>query len=424
MRILIISYFFPPFNCIGSIRIGKTAKYLMRLGNDVRIVTCKQQMLPENLPVEIPEDRIIYTSWFNLNRPLQLVLNKKEIVNTGYSVPRSPFGNLLKILGQFYKTSINFPDAQAGWIPFAYTNATKLIKEWRPDLIFSSGLPISSLLAAALVSHRQHVPWIAELRDLWVGNPYRFMPGWRRLLEQRLEKKIFSRVWGLVTVSEPLASELHQKYSLPVSVITNGFDEDDFMQVSRAPSETSSLAIAYTGMVYEGRQHPEPLFKALKKLKEKFGININVNFYGRYLQLIEELAKSHGIEDLISVHGPIPYREAISIQAGSDILLLFLGYGEAERGVFTGKFFEYLRTTRPILAIGSSNNVAAHVITSRNAGFVSDNPDAIMHQLLKWHEEKEKRGVVPSSPDSVYAGFSRREQTEKLLEFFRQCLTA
>ena len=45
MRILFISFFFPPYNAIGCVRTGKTAKYLMRFGHDVRVISAREQNL-------------------------------------------------------------------------------------------------------------------------------------------------------------------------------------------------------------------------------------------------------------------------------------------------------------------------------------------------------------------------------------------
>ena len=77
MRILILSYYFPPYNGIGPVRVGKTAKYLSKFGHDVRIITAKDQPYQANLRLEVEQDKVIYTSKFDVNKPVALTFGKR-----------------------------------------------------------------------------------------------------------------------------------------------------------------------------------------------------------------------------------------------------------------------------------------------------------------------------------------------------------
>src|SRR5258707_154620 len=118
LKILIVSYYFPPFNTVGAVRTGKTAKYLVREGHEVKIITAKNQPLMMNLPVEIEEEHIIRTAWLDVNKPIQWLLGgRKKIAAKGYESARN-LPNLVKTLGYFYRDWINFPDGQVGWYPY------------------------------------------------------------------------------------------------------------------------------------------------------------------------------------------------------------------------------------------------------------------------------------------------------------------
>ena len=58
-KILFITYHFPPYNCIGALRTGKTVKKLTDLGYSVRVVSASNQVLLKNLPMEIDIDKNI-----------------------------------------------------------------------------------------------------------------------------------------------------------------------------------------------------------------------------------------------------------------------------------------------------------------------------------------------------------------------------
>jgi hypothetical protein len=68
-RILIVSYWFPPFGAVASVRMGKLAKHLHDKGWEVRALAADATNPPE-LPVEIPADRVTYTAADDADRYL------------------------------------------------------------------------------------------------------------------------------------------------------------------------------------------------------------------------------------------------------------------------------------------------------------------------------------------------------------------
>ena len=372
MRILLVSHFFPPFNSIGAVRTGKTAKYLRQLGHDVRVLTTADQSLQATLPLDIPASEVIYTPWLNVNRPVELALGGRGRVATHGYAAGSSTPNFVRKLGLFYKHLTNLPDGQIGWYPYAVSAGRRLMRDWHPDVIYASAMPVTSLLVAHALARGSGVPWVAELRDLWLDNPYLDLPPWRRRIEHSLEERVLGSARGLVTISEPLAETLRKRFAVPVEVVTNGFDPEDY-PAAAAPAQEDRVRIVYTGMIYEGRRDPSPLFQAVASLGE-FVANVRIAFYGRYLGVVDSLAQRYGIRDCVEIHEPVPHREALRIQAEADLLLLLLWDNPRERGSFTGKVFEYLGARRPILAVGPADNVASTLILERKAGMVGTNP--------------------------------------------------
>ena len=92
----------------------------------------------------------------------------------------------------FVKSLIFWPDRQT----FCYFSVKKkgeeIIKKWRPDVIYASAWPITSLIIAKALSEKFKIPWVAELRDFWVDNHYNYYPIWRKFYDKRLEKKVLS----------------------------------------------------------------------------------------------------------------------------------------------------------------------------------------------------------------------------------------
>src|SRR5687768_1007228 len=80
LKILLISFCFPPYNDVGHVRVGKLAKFLLRFGHDVQIISAKDQPFPATLPVEVSEARVLYTKWVNVNKPAELVFGGRKSV--------------------------------------------------------------------------------------------------------------------------------------------------------------------------------------------------------------------------------------------------------------------------------------------------------------------------------------------------------
>lgn len=422
MRVLMISYFFPPFNTIGAVRTGKTAKFLTRFGHEVRVISAANQPYQPTLPLEIDPGHVTRTSWFNVNAPVELVLGgRQRVAARGFPTGRSR-ASLVSTLAQTYKTLFHLPDAQIGWLPYAYRAACRCVDRWRPDVIFASAMPITSLLVARRVGDRYGIPWIAELRDLWVDNTGYAHPSWRRRIERRWQRRTLKSASGIVTVSDTWADRLNRQFARPTAGVMNGFDpvdypHDDTADSREAKEATSGpLRIIYTGMLYPQHQDPDPLFAAIQGLGP-LRKDVRVDFYGRYVATAEAVARKHGIGEEVHVHTAVPYREALAHQRRSDVSLLLLWNDESVRGIYTGKLFEYLGARRPILAVGPDHDEPARLIREREAGVVTRDPAEIAQCLRGWIEKKRAGMRLPDvSPERV-ADLSRERQTRRLEQF-------
>jgi hypothetical protein len=65
-----------------------------------------------------------------------------------------------------------------------------------------------------------------------------------------------------------------------------------------------------------------------------------------------------------------------------------------EKGVYTGKIFDYLAAQRPILCIGGTESVVEDLLLQTHAGKNLENPSDISKCLLKWYSEFLSTGCV------------------------------
>ena len=435
MKLLLISWYFPPVNTIGAVRVGKFARFLFEHGHELGVVAGKGWGYTETMPLEFPLERVAYVKpvdmSFLANLPQRVLKPLASRVRPAPNSPlTSPIGrnaaethnskrpSILSGLSTFYSQLTTIPDNRAGWLGGAYRAGLRLCRDWQPDLIFASGPPFTAFLIAKRLSKHLGVPWVAELRDKWADDPYDTSPPWRAAIDQWLEKRVLGTAQALVTVTEPWAEFYRGKYDKPVATIYNGYDPLDFnVSPSSQPSPNRShLEIGYAGSIYPGRRDPSPLFEALRLMGEA-GNRFRVVFCGTDPGHVLPLADRARVRHLIEVRPGVPYKQSLAFQQQSDVLLLMQWNDPREQGNCPAKFFEYVASLRPMLILGLENGVPATIAHQRHAGICLNDPKLIAAQLQKWLDEKDQFGGVRPLPESAREGLSRNLQFEKLEKF-------
>lgn len=441
MKILIVSWYFPPANTIGAIRIGNLARFLEAQGRETGILTAKNLPYPQTLSLSISSQRVVRTRWYDVNamparasrliksavRRMPVGRRHGNVAETGNEAREADAPrDWLKErswLSALYTHLINFPDAQIGWMPGAVWSGRRLIKGWRPDIIFASGPPFTTLLIAHILSRVARLPLVVEFRDRWSDDPYYPPPPWRRKLDMWLERHIVARSVSVVTVSEPWAEAYRLRYGKPTLVVCNGYDAEE---IGAGPFQGSPgkpyLRIVYTGGIYPGRRDPSPLFQALES--QNFSPDdVRIEFYGTDPGMVLPIARRYSVSHLVRVYPGVPHDVALRLQCEADILLLMQWDDPKEQGNVPGKFFEYLGARRPILVLGLADGVPASIVQERNAGFYGSTPETIAAQIDSWIATKRASDCIPALPECVRQGYSRDEQFAKLEQFFAElCL--
>lgn len=423
MKLLLVSWYFPPSRTIAAVRLGKFARYLAARGHDLRVLTPKAPPLPQDLVVELPEQRVLRTEWQAQARTAARQSSRPAPAVVG-SIPAdgSKRSFLKKQLWRLHSSFSEFPDNRISWFPYAVEAGVDCLSRWRPDLIFASGPPFSTSLIGQELSGRFKVPMVVEFRDRWSDDPYSPPFFWRRWRNRLAEDRLIRRSAGVVTVSEPWATDYRARYGKPTEVIYNGYDaEFSCKGPFDGAVDSSGLEIVYTGGIYPGYRDPSPLFAAMKKLDEQ-GLPCNMVFHGVRPGSVQPLAEKAGVAHLVEVREVLAHEEALRRQRQSDILVLLQWNNPKEQGNVPGKFFEYLGARRPILVLGLHNGVPATIVKRRNAGFFSNDAGKIADQLARWLEIKRERGMLPPVPASARAGFSRDEQYARLEGFLESLI--
>lgn len=411
-KVLLITYYYHQREQVGSIRINGLVNYLPLFGWEPVVLTVKST---EPLPSQC---RIISTDYREADPifPKLLGVNPNKPLSAQKSILSNKDKNaMINYLLFLYQDVIYYPDPQKGWKDFALKEAIELVENEKIDAIISSAMPYTAHIIASHLKKMFDIPWVADFRDLWTQNHIFRRSAIRKLIETKLEKNTLSQADVLTTVSEPLAKKLSTLHRhVPAYAVTNGFDPRQYM---KGCPETACFNIIYTGTIYNKKQDPEPLFIALNHLIDNNLIDpsiFRVDFYGYQKAWLTEEICRYNLNNVVFLHEAIPRDVSIALQRDAQVLLLLAWNDPAEKGIYTGKIFDYLAAQRPILCIGGTESVVEDLLLQTRAGKNLENPSDISNCLLKWYNEYLSIGYVK------YLGIEKEIQKYTHVEMAKQ----
>lgn len=362
-QVLLVAYHFPPEPASGALRPGYLAKYLYEFGWEVTVLTRPlTDQFARNGPLHgsswrVFEARVIGESMENAVRRALDAGSERD-------AERSP-SKLRKAL-RWAQSSLLFPDRTVGWLPAAVFRGISLDRRTRFDAIISTAMPATVHVVGGAIALSRDLPWIADYRDPWAGNPGLNPGATRARLELQLERSLLRRAASITTISGPIADQLERVHGRRPVVIPNASDPVDWRD--SVPISPPGFVLCYTGTMFEGLRTPELLFAGLAALRDENdpAAAARVVFYGPASGHVAELARRFGIESIVEQYGVVSREKALAAQREASNLLIFLNMDPSSAFELGSKIIEYARARRPILAFGPPNS-AMRGYLDRNA---------------------------------------------------------
>ncbi|MGK5052366.1 glycosyltransferase [Janthinobacterium sp. RB2P8] len=266
----------------------------------------------------------------------------------------------LAIAGR-YPRCLALPDRWSSWWLSAVPAGLRMIRQYRPDAIWSTYPIATAHLIALTLQKLSGLPWIADQRDPMLddSDPLAPYPPEARLhrMHAWIEQRIAARSTAIVCTT-PGAIDAHQRRLGQVArerfhLIENGYDEDGYADSPERTGQRSRFQLLHSGVIYPSERDPHPLFEALAKLRHD-GVLHAHNFQlvlratGHDAWLARLLVK-YGIADLVSLEPLQPHGAALQEMLAADGLLLLQAANCNAQ--IPAKLYEYLRCRRPILAL-------------------------------------------------------------------------
>lgn len=394
-RILVATYYWPPAGGPGVQRWLKTAQALKQLGHDVEVLTvdpayATYPLRDESLTAEAEGITVHSTrarDWFGT---YQKLTRRKEVPFSGFANQAGKPGPIQR-LSRWVRGNLFIPDPRRGWNRYAVAEALKQHALKPYDLVVTSGPPHSSHLIG-LELQRRGLRWWADFRDPWTDIYYyrMFYPSaWARRRDAKLERSVLERAERVLTVSDDLKRLLASKLNGDTGkfvVVPNGYDPADFAANAPVPNNPVRTLV-YTGTLT--LDYPlEALYTALRTYCSQYGA-LKLVFAGRPAQEAKEALESLSRELPLNVEfkGYLPHTESVALLQGADALLLLIPELPNNRGILTGKLFEYLGSGRPIWGFGPVDGDANAILRETHAGALFEDAHKAFEALAQWPEQ-------------------------------------
>lgn len=422
MRILFMTYFYPPLGGIPPQRSIRLSRALKRLGVDIVVLTTSNRQgwtdLDPSLLEKVKSLQVVRTP-----SPGTDALSKKRPLLT-----QAPKLLLIKLM------NVLFMDYMFAWNFTAFFKAFSIIRKSKVDFVYNSTPPFSPFLTTALLKlFFPKIKVIGDFRDSFLKYPGIFETGNR--LKNRL-RYLFCRLWERLlirhidiffTVSPPIREEYLNRYPLikpgQFHIIYNGYDEEDWADTG-SYKRGDKFRITYTG-TFPLLCSPENFLKGYAlavKENERLKEVGEILMVGSFKRKDQADFNSFPYPELLRVEPPKPLKEAIRLQVISDVNLLVIS-SAGKNQVVTGKLFEYMRSGRPILAL-APEGPAREIILKSRMGIVVDPDDiqGIKEAILKLFRDWEADALYVNPPEGFVEQFNSCALAKKFIEILERYL--
>jgi glycosyltransferase involved in cell wall biosynthesis len=339
-RVLIMGLYYPPANFMAGRRLEGWRRHLPSFGYEPLVLT--RYYDPEEASGQ---------DFYASSRPTKTLredwIESDDVVYTKFTRNawhKLPVPGKVRGLAHFV-----WPDPDhSGWLQpcSRYLKTTR----FKPDLIIASSSPPGVFRVASKLSWRLGIPWIADFRDLWIGDSSN---GLSAHLKIALQRKHLRSASGVTAVTDGMAETLRQQLApseKPVRIIYNGAEpsglsspdskDEGALSTFREIKASHSIVLTYTGTLYP-EQRVEKFLDVISDSNRSGTVNCAVVLCGRHN------AADYARWPFVRALGVVSHGTALFLQQQSTAL--FYPTWPPQQSIFSGKIFELVLSGRPVL---------------------------------------------------------------------------
>jgi glycosyltransferase involved in cell wall biosynthesis len=400
LRILLISYLFPPAGGIGVQRALSLARYLPDCGFEVHVLSAANAAAPvrdpalcQRVPNEVKQHHaftpeipfwVRHTIWNYLSRDSKETKSSLAVSDTNATSNGQPRSAGVKSFATRAIRRILSPEPEVLWAPFAIRRAKQVVRKLGIDVVMVTAPPFSSFLVGnALKKSFPHLKYVADFRDEWISfylKDFEFQSSdYTRQKAIRIERETIDSADLVVAVAQDSLKEIKSRYpdqpESKFACISNGFDPEAFAGLMWRRNREKKLIVTHVGTAYKTAS-PQFYLDALDGLPEELRSQIETRFVGRITDA--ERQQFEGRKSDNQLLGFMPQHEALRYMEETDCLLLTMTNNIS----LPGKLYEYLAARKPIIALSPKGGEVDTFLRETRAGWCVDYRDQAAIQKL------------------------------------------
>lgn len=401
MRILIFSNSFDMNNSSGSGRLNDLVDYLVSIGHEPHVLTSTFDYLTGQIESKYKK---------------RLVTTESE---NGYSVCKTwTYDGYNK---SYFHRFISF-------LSFLFSSVYGQFFVGKYDVVFVGTPPFFLGIPGIIAAKRKKVPFIYEVRDLWIDVAIELGFLRNRMLiniMKKFEAYFFKKAKMIVTNSPAFGQKIEKTGIMrdKIIFIPNGVNLKQFSptkgnshEIRKRLGLEGKFMVIYTG-AHGLANNLDYILNAAKIIKES---DDSIRFLfigdGNYKKKMMHRAKSENIDNVI-FHDPVNKSNLSDFIIASDFGIATLLPTQVLKTTYPNKVFDYMACGIPVIV--AIDGVIRELVVENRAGvYVDPNcPEALANIIVKLKAEPEKRkSMGENGLNLVRQQFDRKKITKNLAD--------
>jgi hypothetical protein len=332
-------------------------------------------------------------------------------------------------IGIFIRGNFFIPDARSLWIKPSVKTLTKYLSKNRVQAIFTDGPPHTNTVIGTKISKISGIPHLADFQDPWTQVDYYKLfkiTSWADKIHKRLEQDSFKQASKITIASPSWKEDIESIGAKNVDVLYYGYDEADFENIVAVPDRL--FTFCHAGLLGLDR-NPNAFFEVIQSLNTEipsFKNHFRLKLIGQVDFEVTNTINQHNLAGQVLLIGTVQRDVALQEICNSWVLLLPLNKAENAKGRMPGKFYEYMRSQRPIISFGPLDSDVAAIIEDYKVGenFTYENTNNLKGYIKKLYHNYCNNSFLPVQSAKDISVFSNENQTKKLGQYLDEIAPA